>query len=887
VPPQPPYSSRSFGNNSQSSLDSSSVSTPIDEFRPSSLTTSISSLPSARPPSDSSPPLNLPVSLWVQVTRDEDNFKRCDLSNLNPDPAIIRERLCQKFGLKANDTSLYITDIDGTPDDAEELSNEALLNACSRGDGKGTLKFLLKGHAAKKSTVSPGKLVIPSVPKALRPGSGSGMLMIPDLTEGRDVRSTSISEDPDRRGHYKTTPREMLGEENVLPPPLDYFNSRVEDTDASDKRKDSSPPIQTDDVNARVFIAGARAKEKRERRRTGSSSSVKENRTPLEDSPYQLTAEIQVSPAQRRPSIEDSGFEKVWGGKIETSGRIKPPRQASLPVSPMSSGSFRVIPKDNSSNVVDFENPRKSPYLNRGPTWENPNPKPQQLPTRTPSGIKAQRRAPAPPSFPLLPSRTATVVAAQRTPPEERSRNPRRDSPPTFIRRSTEDDRYSRSSQFSRNGRAMTSDPYGAPGRSSIGDLVTKSTLTASIIPMVAPKIITPGRSQNLGPMATLPRRAPSPGTPGARLGITVDTNLGRHSTGDSPPTEWQTSISPYSGLKISPAPNVVSPPHKTTDTATPDADRFKESTSISFDDAPAFDLDDDESESLWAVRPIGVEDRPAISRENSNEDSKRKLTKRSSLRKSGRPTSRPPLTVQIDDTVTEIPTPLFSAIPEEASSKTSSSNVLGPSRAEPPEFTIGDDQVDISSPMRPPPSPSTPTSTTSAGSVAVGADVTRQNSFAKHEDLWAVRPPAEVVLDNLENFFPNHDLDKPILVDSHSSPPVSPADNSDSDTNGTIKPQSRVRKHNPAPTSAPAAAFPKPAARMKSIRVVAKEAIEKRGRLASIAKGVMAANLLRRKSTKVWGARMLEMTPGQIRLGQIVTSENNEDGLERKRTSW
>jgi mitogen-activated protein kinase kinase kinase len=72
----------------------------------------------------------------------------------------------------------------------------------------------------------------------------------------------------------------------------------------------------------------------------------------------------------------------------------------------------------------------------------------------------------------------------------------------------------------------------------------------------------------------------------------------------------------------------------------------------------------------------------------------------------------------------------------------------------------------------------------------------------------------------------------------------------------------------------------------MKSIRVVAKEAIEKRGRLASIAKGVMAANLLRRKSTKVWGARMLEMTPGQVRLGQIVTSESHEDGLERKRRS-
>jgi mitogen-activated protein kinase kinase kinase len=167
------------------------------------------------------------------------------------------------------------------------------------------------------------------------------------------------------------------------------------------------------------------------------------------------------------------------------------------------------------------------------------------------------------------------------------------------------------------------------------------------------------------------------------------------------------------------------------------------------------------------------------------------------------------------------------------------------------------------------------------------GTDITRQNSFAKHEDVWAVRPPAEVVLDNLENFFPNHDLDKPILVDhGNMSPPISPADASDSDTNATIKPKTRVKKHNPqpAPTSVPVAAFPKPTARMKSIRVVAKEAIEKRSRLQSVALGIKGANLLRRKSTKVWGARMLEMTPGQVRLGQIITPENNEDGLERRR---
>ena len=147
------------------------------------------------------------------------------------------------------------------------------------------------------------------------------------------------------------------------------------------------------------------------------------------------------------------------------------------------------------------------------------------------------------------------------------------------------------------------------------------------------------------------------------------------------------------------------------------------------------------------------------------------------------------------------------------------------------------------------------------------------------------MRPPPDVVLDNLEEFFPNHDLDKPILVDQgNSSPPVSPMDNSDSETNATVKPQPPLKRQPQQPVSSVPATFAKPAARMKSIRVVAKEAIEKRSRLVTIVKGVKSANLLRRKSTKVWGAKMLEMTPGQVRLGQIVTADSEKDGLERRR---
>src|SRR5579859_7110815 len=235
MPPQPPYNKYGM-NNSQSSLDSSSLSTPIDEARPASLTTSISSLPSARPPSELSPPqYAMPSVLWVQVTQDEDNFKRCDLSNVGPDPAMIRERLCQKFGLKSKGTTIFVTELFGTAEDATALDDDALLNACAGGDAKGTLKFLLKPEVRKPAS-SPGKLILP--PQALRPAQGA-MLTVPDANkDGRDLRSTSISEDPNRKGYYNTTPLEMYGSEygktiegddgtgTVKAGPPDYFTAR-------------------------------------------------------------------------------------------------------------------------------------------------------------------------------------------------------------------------------------------------------------------------------------------------------------------------------------------------------------------------------------------------------------------------------------------------------------------------------------------------------------------------------------------------------------------------------------------------------------------------------------------------------------------------------------
>src|SRR5215471_6899745 len=109
LPPQPPYN-RAGMNNSQSSLEcSSTLSTPIDER--SSLTTSISSIPNTRSTEHITPQYILPSVLWVQITQDGEDFRRCDLSHIGPNASLIRESLCQKFTLKPNETALFVTDI--------------------------------------------------------------------------------------------------------------------------------------------------------------------------------------------------------------------------------------------------------------------------------------------------------------------------------------------------------------------------------------------------------------------------------------------------------------------------------------------------------------------------------------------------------------------------------------------------------------------------------------------------------------------------------------------------------------------------------------------------------------------------------------------------------
>ncbi|KAL9003115.1 MAG: hypothetical protein Q9188_003997 [Gyalolechia gomerana] len=182
-----------------------------------------------------------------------------------------------------------------------------------------------------------------------------------------------------------------------------------------------------------------------------------------------------------------------------------------------------------------------------------------------------------------------------------------------------------------------------------------------------------------------------------------------------------------------------------------------------------------------------------------------------------------------------------------------------------------------------------------------------RRQSFAR-DDIWANRPPPEDLLDNLDAYFPNLDLDEPVVEDL-VSPPSSPAPSNDQSA-----PDTGSGKATPKPTpvqrmirsslydrARPTSIAEEPIAeegtlgseestlksrvtlqstaqrsmrrsgglgRMKSIRDVARGAYEgtnKRGSQPGLpTQKAKSADIVRRKSTKMFGHNIVQVKPGR-----------------------
>lgn len=150
------------------------------------------------------------------------------------------------------------------------------------------------------------------------------------------------------------------------------------------------------------------------------------------------------------------------------------------------------------------------------------------------------------------------------------------------------------------------------------------------------------------------------------------------------------------------------------------------------------------------------------------------------------------------------------------------------------------------------------------------------EEKSAQEISKMIVRPAAEVLYDNLEKFFPNANLDQPVV---DITPPTSPMNDKQVKKN-----PSRIQKTVISSTSDEEGMekLSKPH-RVKTIRAVAREAGEARKR-ESIKRNInQAPNLVRRQSTKMWGKKVVEVKPNQT---QYLSKLRGQKG-EIKQFSW
>jgi mitogen-activated protein kinase kinase kinase len=199
-----------------------------------------------------------------------------------------------------------------------------------------------------------------------------------------------------------------------------------------------------------------------------------------------------------------------------------------------------------------------------------------------------------------------------------------------------------------------------------------------------------------------------------------------------------------------------------------------------------------------------------------------------------------------------------------------------------------------------------------------MSAKLLRRESFAR-EDLWASRPPAEALINHLDDFFPNLDLDQPVLEEGAAGGEISPI--AEQDTHDTLEEVAAAQSgmnmsgppmvphmslgYNDSDTlgsdESTLKALERPGSiqsiaqrnvrrsgglgRMKSIREVARGAHEANKRFtAPVPEGGASSTILRRKSTKMFGANIVQIKPQR---GSMVLPKIPQDVLPKRQATF
>ncbi|KAI6245353.1 MAP kinase kinase kinase mkh1 [Erysiphe necator] len=186
-----------------------------------------------------------------------------------------------------------------------------------------------------------------------------------------------------------------------------------------------------------------------------------------------------------------------------------------------------------------------------------------------------------------------------------------------------------------------------------------------------------------------------------------------------------------------------------------------------------------------------------------------------------------------------------------------------------------------------------------------IDAKLQRRKSFAR-EDVWANRPPAESLIDHLDAFFPNLDLDQPVVEESTG---ISDSDflipesevNERSDVSQDSDETSRKFSQSIGSDEQTLKALERPESihsvaqrnirrsgglgRMKSIREVARGAHEASKRFTAFTQtGEEPSKILRRKSTKMFGANIVQIKPER---GSMMLPKIPQDLIPKRQATF
>ncbi|CAG8597089.1 17599_t:CDS:10, partial [Acaulospora morrowiae] len=146
------------------------------------------------------------------------------------------------------------------------------------------------------------------------------------------------------------------------------------------------------------------------------------------------------------------------------------------------------------------------------------------------------------------------------------------------------------------------------------------------------------------------------------------------------------------------------------------------------------------------------------------------------------------------------------------------------------------------------------------------------QRKGEKMEESWIERPNAEDINEDLEQYFPGHDLDMPI-AEAHGSV-QSVSEDGDSSRVASVPEKPKI-------------------SRGKSIRVAASEARERERRERKtktqniVNTEVNEKKLTRKPTTKLWGRRVVEEIPSSKKKIPCPNSTSDEGCSERKPVKW